>query len=128
LNLTNIQLAGFVSEEEKLLLLRNQNTFFFPSYEEGWGIALAEALYCECRCICYELPHYRSIFGDFPIYARLGDADDFTRAFQQSGEVSYPNKKIHAPVRRPTDRPATREHLAPWLKAHDSSSSGLAAR
>jgi glycosyltransferase involved in cell wall biosynthesis len=94
LNLTNIQLAGFVSEEGKLLLLKKSKYFFFPSYEEGWGIALAEALYCECRCICYELPHYRSIFGDFPIYARLGDADDFTRAFQQSGEVSPEQKKF----------------------------------
>jgi glycosyltransferase involved in cell wall biosynthesis len=94
LNLTNIQLAGFVSEEEKLLLLKKSKYFFFPSYEEGWGIALAEALYCECRCICYELPHYRSIFGDFPIYARLGDVDDFTRAFLQSGEVSPEQKKF----------------------------------
>ena len=94
LNLTNIQLAGFVSEEEKVVLLKKSKYFFFPSYEEGWGIALAEALYCECRCICYELPHYRSIFGDFPVYAKLGDVDDFVRAFRQSGEVSPEQKSF----------------------------------
>lgn len=93
LKLTNIQLAGFVSEAEKFSLLKKSKYFFFPSYEEGWGIALAEALYCECRCICYELPHYRSIFGDFPVYARLGDAGDFVRAFRQSGEAA-PGQKI----------------------------------
>jgi glycosyltransferase involved in cell wall biosynthesis len=111
LHLTNIQLAGFVSEEEKLLLLKKSKYFFFPSYEEGWGIALAEALYCECRCICYELPHYRSIFGDFPVYARLGDTDDFTRAFQQSGEVPPEQKKF---MRQYDDRLIVRqlvEHL-----------------
>ena len=48
--------------------------------EEGWGIALAEALYCECRCLCYELPHYRSIFAEFPVYTRIGDPKDFARA------------------------------------------------
>lgn len=78
--LANIELAGFVTEEQKFARLREAAFFFFPSYEEGWGIALAEALYCGCRCICYELPHYRSIFGDYPAYARLGDPEDFRRA------------------------------------------------
>ena len=87
LQLKNIQLAGFVSETEKISLLKRSAYFFFPSYEEGWGIALAEALYCECRCLCYELPHYRSIFGGFPAYARLGDAEDFLRVFQSCGPL-----------------------------------------
>src|SRR4029077_16988532 len=39
LKLNNIQLAGFVSEEEKISLLKRSKFFFFPSYEEGWGIA-----------------------------------------------------------------------------------------
>ena len=112
LNLTNIQLAGFVSEEGKVVLLKKSKYFFFPSYEEGWGIALAEALYCECRCICYELPHYRSIFGDFPVYAKLGDVDDFVRAFRQSGEVSPEQKSF---MRQYDDPLVTRQlvgHLA----------------
>ncbi len=92
LKLTNIQLAGFISEEEKIVLLKNSAFFFFPSYEEGWGIALAEALYCECRCLCYQLPHYQSIFGDFPAYVRLGDAGDFVRAFNQCGPVAAGQK------------------------------------
>jgi len=92
LKLTNIELAGFVSETEKIAMLKRSAYFFFPSYEEGWGIALAEALYCECRCVCYELPHYRSIFGDFPAYARLGDAADFLRAFRAAGSVAPEQK------------------------------------
>jgi glycosyltransferase involved in cell wall biosynthesis len=87
LGLNNIALSGFISETEKISLLKKSAYFFFPSYEEGWGIALAEGLYCECRCICYELEHYRSIFGDFPAYARLGDAADFLQVFQNCGPV-----------------------------------------
>lgn len=94
LQLKNIQLAGFVSETEKISLLKRSSYFFFPSYEEGWGIALAEALYCECRCLCYELPHYRSIFGGFPAYARLGDAEDFLRVFQSCGPLPAGQKEF----------------------------------
>jgi glycosyltransferase involved in cell wall biosynthesis len=92
LKLDNIQLAGFVSEAEKIALLKKSAFFFFPSFEEGWGIALAEALYCECRCVCYELPHYRSSFGELPVYARLGEPEDFVRAFQASGPVPADQK------------------------------------
>jgi glycosyltransferase involved in cell wall biosynthesis len=87
LKLTNIRLAGFVSEAEKIALLKKSAYFFFPSYEEGWGIALAEALYCECRCVCYQLSHYPTIFGDFPAYVRLGDLEDFIRVFRHCGPV-----------------------------------------
>lgn len=88
--LNNIELAGFVTEEQKFARLREAAFFFFPSYEEGWGIALAEALYCGCRCVCYELPHYRSIFGEFPAYARLGDPEDFVRAIESCGDGAPP--------------------------------------
>jgi len=111
LKLNNIQLAGFMSEQEKIALLKRSGFFFFPSYEEGWGIALAEALYCECRCLCYELPHYRSIFGEFPVYVRLGDPEDFVRAFRQSGPVS-PEQKTFL---RQYDDPLVAQQLADHL-------------
>jgi hypothetical protein len=53
--------------------MKETNIFIFPSYEEGWGIAPAEAMYCGALCILYELPHYRSIFQNFPTYVTLGD-------------------------------------------------------
>jgi glycosyltransferase involved in cell wall biosynthesis len=110
LKLTNIQLAGFVSEEEKIALLKKSTWFFFPSYEEGWGIALAEALYCECRCLCYQLPHYQSIFGDFPAYVRLGDPEDFIRVFHQCGSIASEQQQFM----RQYDDP----HVARQLAGH----------
>jgi len=113
LKLSNIQLAGFISEAEKIKLLKKSAYFFFPSYEEGWGIALAEALYCECRCLCYELPHYRSIFGEFPAYVRLGDVEDFVRAFNQ-GAALAPGQKDFV---RQYDDPNVARQLAGHLAA-----------
>ena len=34
--------------------MKRSGFFFFPSYEEGWGIALAEALYCGCKAVCFK--------------------------------------------------------------------------
>lgn len=113
LKLTNIQLTGFVSNEEKYQILKQSEYFFFPSYEEGWGIALAEAMYCECRCVCYELPYYRTVFGDYPAYARLGDREDFLRAFEQCVERS-PAQKVFI---RQYDDPKIAEKLAEHLRA-----------
>jgi glycosyltransferase involved in cell wall biosynthesis len=113
LALKNIELSGFVSETEKISLLKKSGYFFFPSYEEGWGIALAEALYCECRCVCYELPHYRSIFADFPAYARLGDAADFLRVFRECGPVPAGQREFL----RQYDDPLVVQQLAGHLAA-----------
>lgn len=117
LGLQNVILSGFISDTEKISLLKKSSFFFFPSYEEGWGIALAEALYCECRCICYELEHYRSIFGDYPVYARLGDAKDFFRAFEQAGPVPEGQKAFL----RQYDDPYVVRQLAEHLAAASSS-------
>jgi len=72
-NLKNVILKGFIDEKSKYEFMSEAKFFIFPSYEEGWGIALAEALYLNCQVFCYELPHYRSIFSTFPNYCKLGD-------------------------------------------------------
>ena len=94
LKLDGVTLAGFVTDDQKARLLKEASYFFFPSYEEGWGIALAEALYCDCQCVAYELEHYRPVFGSHPAYARLGDWRDFLRAFLEvQGRAPDPEQK-----------------------------------
>ena len=39
-----IEWRGFVSEEEKYAILGESRLFLAPSYEEGWGISVCEAL------------------------------------------------------------------------------------
>lgn len=73
----NVEILGYVDETIKYNLLKHAQYFLFPSYEEGWGIALAEALYSNCVCICYKLDHYNSLFSNFPSYVKLGDVTAF---------------------------------------------------
>lgn len=79
----SIQMVGFVSEDEKYALLKKAKYFIFPSYEEGWGIALAEALYADCIAVCYEIEHYESLFSDYPYYVPVGDVDGLKRTVSE---------------------------------------------
>ncbi len=77
LGVANVELLGFVSKSDKYSLMKRAKFFLFPSYEEGWGIALAEALYSGCHCFCYEIRHYRGLFGKYPEYIVMGDKISF---------------------------------------------------
>lgn len=59
-----IDLAGYVDDTAKFDLLSRAKLFVFPSAEEGWGIAVAEALSVGTPVVAYELPVYKSVFGD----------------------------------------------------------------
>lgn len=45
-------------------LLKTARTMFAPSHEEGWGIAVCEAMAAGLPVIAYDLPVYRRIYGD----------------------------------------------------------------
>jgi glycosyltransferase involved in cell wall biosynthesis len=59
----NIQLMGFVSEREKFLTMQRSKIFIFPSYEEGWGIAVAEAIACGLDVVLYDIGAYKALEG-----------------------------------------------------------------
>jgi len=54
-----------VSDQEKFECLMKSRVFISPSYNEGWGIAVAEAIACKVPAVVYALPTYGQIFGDF---------------------------------------------------------------
>jgi glycosyltransferase involved in cell wall biosynthesis len=59
-----IELAGYVDEATKFDIMSRSKLFVFPSVEEGWGIAVAEALAVGTPVVAYDLPVYRSVFGE----------------------------------------------------------------
>lgn len=63
--LDRVHLLGFVSEEEKWRLLSTSSLFLAPSREEGWGIAVGEALLAGVPVVALDLPaysHFRTTF------------------------------------------------------------------
>ena len=73
----NIRLLGFQEDSVVFDLLKKSKLFLFPSHEEGWGIAIAEAMACKLLPICWNLAKYEKIFSDNIIKVREGDINLF---------------------------------------------------
>lgn len=100
----NIKLAGFVSEEEKLKLLGQSRVFVFPSYEEGWGIAVAEATAAGLPVVAYDLPSYKEVFPDSLVPVKVGNtaamSDSVLKLLRDKDEYEFWQKKSYNTVRR----------------------------
>jgi glycosyltransferase involved in cell wall biosynthesis len=68
-----IEWCGFVSETEKRQILSESRLFMAPSYEEGWGISVCEALASAVPVVAYRLPVLDELFGSAYLGARAGD-------------------------------------------------------
>jgi glycosyltransferase involved in cell wall biosynthesis len=68
-----VDFVGFVSEEEKRRLLLESSVLLAPSYEEGWGIAVGEALASRIPVVAYQLPVLDELFPSSYFAAPVGD-------------------------------------------------------
>jgi glycosyltransferase involved in cell wall biosynthesis len=66
---------GFVSEDEKRQILSESRLFLAPSYEEGWGISVCEALASGVPVVAYRLPVLDELFDSAYLGAAPGDTD-----------------------------------------------------
>lgn len=100
----NIKLTGFVSEKEKLELLSQSRVFVFPSYEEGWGIAVAEAMAIRLPVVAYDLPSYKEVFPEALVTNKVGDtqamAESVLKLLQNEKECEFWREKGYNVVQR----------------------------
>ena len=68
----NIILTGFISDAEKRRFMKRSKLFVFPSYEEGWSIALMESIILGLVPVLYNLPAY-DYLSNFPYKVKIGD-------------------------------------------------------
>ena len=68
-----VVLAGVVDDGEKSAALARAKLFLFPSREEGFGIAVAEAMQAGLPCVTYDLPIFSEIFPAGRLSAPLND-------------------------------------------------------
>lgn len=58
----NIDVLGYLNEEDVFGILKSSKVFVFPSHEEGFGIAILEAMACGLPVVAWDLPAYKEIF------------------------------------------------------------------
>lgn len=63
-----VEEAGSLSDPEVAALLAHSRALLFPSFAEGYGLPLAEALAAGAPAICSDLPALREVGGDVPDY------------------------------------------------------------
>jgi glycosyltransferase involved in cell wall biosynthesis len=73
----NIDILGFLSDEQAFGILKSCRVFVFPSYEEGFGIAALEAMACGLPVVAWNLPVYREVFPKGMIKVPIGDIKKF---------------------------------------------------
>ena len=74
-----IEWPGFLDEEEKRRLLAETSLLLAPSYEEGWGISVCEALGSGVPVVAYRLPVLDELFDSAYLGAKPGDVDELAR-------------------------------------------------
>jgi glycosyltransferase involved in cell wall biosynthesis len=72
---TAVEWRGFVSEEEKRQILSESRLLVAPSYEEGWGISVCEAMASGVPVVAYRLDVLDELFGPAYLGAQPGDVD-----------------------------------------------------
>jgi glycosyltransferase involved in cell wall biosynthesis len=102
----NIILLGLLSGDRKYEMLQASKVFVFPSYQESWGIAIAEAMACGLPAIAYNLPIYKEVFEDKLITVSLGD-------------INAMAKQIICLLENPEDAKKTGEAGREFVKRYD---------
>ena len=63
--------------DDALSMVKSCKIFIFPSHEEGWGIAICEAMACGLPVIAWNLPVYEEIFPQGMITVPSGNFKRF---------------------------------------------------
>jgi len=73
----NIDLLGFLSEDEKIKVITSSKIFVCPSFYESWGIVIAEAMAYGLPVVAYDLPIYESIYENNILKIPIGNINQF---------------------------------------------------
>jgi len=75
-----IHLAGYAPRPTALDLYRAAEAFVYPSFAEGFGLPLAEAMACGAPCVASTAEALREVGGEAALYAPASDPAALARA------------------------------------------------
>ena len=71
---SRIKVLGPIGRHRLAALLRKTSVFVFPTYYEGFGLALTEAMASGHACVGYDIPVVREVLDGSGVLVPLGDA------------------------------------------------------
>ena len=94
-----IKMLGFLPDNDVYRLLSTTKLMIFPSHEEGYGMAVAEALANGCRVVSYDLPVIKKEFGDSVVLVPCYNLDIFAKKVIEYFECSDEEKIVPLTIR-----------------------------
>ena len=79
-----IKLLGFVPDSELGSLLKNSLGFVYPSLSEGFGLPGLEAMSAQTLVLASDIPVFREVYKDVPIYFDPYDTDSIKMAIEKA--------------------------------------------
>jgi len=70
----NIIALGYITDEELKALYLNALCFIFPSYYEGFGLPILEAMHCGCPVLCAQTASLPEVAGEAALFFDPMDA------------------------------------------------------
>ncbi|MGH9748395.1 MAG: glycosyltransferase family 4 protein [Candidatus Polarisedimenticolia bacterium] len=99
-----VRLLGPVGRQELEALLGTTAIFVLPTWYEGFGLALLEAMASGHACVCYDLPVLREILGDAGVLVPVGDAgalvDAIAGLLRRPDDIVSMAERAHRRARR----------------------------
>jgi len=93
-----IKILGFLESAQAFEIIKSSKVFVFPSFEEGFGIVIMEALACGVPVVTWDLPVYGEIFSHGVIKIPIGDihgfADAIFRILNAPGVSGLSNQEV----------------------------------
>jgi glycosyltransferase involved in cell wall biosynthesis len=76
----NVELVGFRKSSDVYKFMKKSKLFLYGDTENGWGIAIAEAMASKCVVLAYDLPVYKEIYEDSIVYVPCRNINKFAGA------------------------------------------------
>lgn len=85
----HIHFTGHVSRDEVYSILKSLDVFVFPSFYEGFGVAVVEAMTTGTPVIVNDIPVLREVVGDAGVFVDATDPEEVASAMKEL----YDNKE-----------------------------------
>jgi len=83
-----------ISDHQLVQLLKGSKGLLFPSFVEGWGMPLIEALSLKVPVICSDLDVFRESGKDLPTFIDPLDANSWKKTILQAAHESISTKEV----------------------------------
>jgi len=76
----SMDLLGYLEDNEAFSVLKKSKIFVFPTREEGFGLAVAEAMACGLPVVAWDLPVFKEVFPKGMLRIPMGEFEKFAKS------------------------------------------------